>query len=176
MSEQNESNWKNSEAAVFTEYAGRLAALAQKHLSAKLHSRVDGEDIAQSVFRTFIRRRRAGEFAIDSSTELWKLLARITVRKAQAKGRHHTAGMRDVGNEKNLEQTSMAADAPTPEDAVLVDDEIQRILDGLPEQYATILGMLLEGESRANVAQHLNLSRMTIHRVIKVLKKRLEDS
>ncbi len=35
---------------------------------------------------TFFRRTTTGEFQIDSSAQLWQLLARITVRKARAAG------------------------------------------------------------------------------------------
>ena len=48
---------------------------------------MDADDIVQSVFRTFFRRAQAGEFRIDSSAQLWQLLVRITVLKAQ-----HQAG------------------------------------------------------------------------------------
>ena len=53
-------------------------------------------DVGQSVFRTFFRRVATGEFQIDGSGQLWQLLVKITVRKAQAQGRHHTAALGDV--------------------------------------------------------------------------------
>src|SRR5690348_7387242 len=72
---------------VFARYARRLVRLAEQHLSRRLAARLDGEDVVQSVFRTFFRRAAAGEFRIDSSLHLWRLLVRITVLKARAKGR-----------------------------------------------------------------------------------------
>ena len=48
--------------AVFDRYSARLVRLADQHLSRKLAGRVDGEDVVQSVFRTFFRRGNEGEF------------------------------------------------------------------------------------------------------------------
>src|SRR5207248_8616660 len=84
---------------VFARYARRLVSIAQQHLARRVAARVDGEDVVQSVFRTFFRRAQAGEFRIDSSAQLWQLLVRITVLKARAKGRYHTAGKRDASAE-----------------------------------------------------------------------------
>jgi hypothetical protein len=78
---------------VFARYAQRLVRVAEQHLSRKLAGRVDGEDVVQSVFRTFFRRSAAGEFRIDNSGQLWRLLVTITQRKAQTLGApHHEAG------------------------------------------------------------------------------------
>ena len=51
---------------LFAWYAQRLSHLAEQHLSHKLSGRVDGDDVVQSVFRTFFRRTARGEFQIDS--------------------------------------------------------------------------------------------------------------
>src|SRR4051812_42199279 len=76
---------------LFERYAVRLARLAEQRLSRKVAGRVDAEDVVQSVFRTFFHRCARGEFRIDSSAQLWRLLVTITLRKTQAHVRHHTA-------------------------------------------------------------------------------------
>src|SRR4051794_5340188 len=88
--------------ALFALYARRLTRIAEEHLSARLAGRLDGSDVVQSVFRTFFRRSAEGEFRIDSSAQLWRLLVRITLLKARAKGRHHTAGIRNVRAEAGV--------------------------------------------------------------------------
>src|SRR6516165_8459099 len=85
---------------IFTRYAQRLVCLAEQQLSRKLAARLDGGDVVQSVFRTFFRRSAAGEFRIDNSDELWRLLVRITLQKARARSRNHTARARDVAAEE----------------------------------------------------------------------------
>ena len=62
--------------ALFARYSRHLARAAEQHLARKLAGRVDGEDVVQSVFRTFFRRYQAGEFRIDTSAQLWRLLLR----------------------------------------------------------------------------------------------------
>src|SRR5207302_731041 len=81
---------------LFARYAERLVRLARQHLGRKIASREDPQDVVQSVLRTFFRRCKAGEFQIDTSGELWRLLVKITVRKAHAKIRYHTAQQRHV--------------------------------------------------------------------------------
>src|SRR5262249_8433080 len=58
---------------LFVRYARRLTRLAEEYLSRKLAARLDGEDVVQSVFRSFFQRTARGEFHIDSSSQLWNL-------------------------------------------------------------------------------------------------------
>src|SRR3954454_16497945 len=84
---------------LFRRYATRLTHVAEQYLNARVGRREDGADVVQSVFRTFFRRNAAGQFRIDSSIQMWRLLVKITVLKAQARGRFHTAARRDVATE-----------------------------------------------------------------------------
>lgn len=165
---------------LFAHYAQRLGRLAGQHLSRKLAGRVDGEDVVQSVFRTFFRRSVRGDFKIDSSAQLWQLLVKITVTKARAKGRYHTAAKRDVSTEQgNVDEEWLIAAAdrePGPEDAVLLMDEIEALLRGLPPLYCQILELRLQGHSVAEVADQLGVARQTVYRALELLKQRLEKN
>lgn len=160
--------------AVFNHYSDRLIRLAEKHLSRRLAGRVDGEDVVQSVFRTFFRRGGEGEFQLDSSAQLWQLLVRITVLKARAKARHHTADKRNAAAEKPIvDGVEPAAAEPGPEDAVILVDQIDALLRDLPPVYGQVLGLRLQGLTVTDVADELNLSRQTIHRALNLLQERL---
>jgi len=161
--------------AVFNRYARELVRVAEGHLSRKLAGRVDGEDVVQSVFRTFFRRSAAGEFAIDASDQLWRLLLTITLRKARAKGRFHTAGVRDAGAEAGGEAGLFEAAArdPGPEDAAALVDQIEVLLRDLPPVYAEVLGLRLEGHTVSDIAPRLGVSRRTVHRALNLLQDRL---
>jgi RNA polymerase sigma-70 factor (ECF subfamily) len=164
---------------VFYRYAQRLAHLAEKHLSRKLAGRLDGEDVVQSVFRTFFRRSAGGEFVIDSSAQLWRLLVKITLLKVQAKARQHRAAMRDVGVEAPAGQAwLLAAQArdPGPEEAAALVDQIEAIVRGLPASYAQILEMRLHGRPVAEIAEGLGLSRQSVYRALNLLQQRLAAS
>lgn len=161
-------------------YARRLCHLAEGYLSQRLAGRVDGEDIVQSVFRTFFRRSARGDFRIDSSGQLWQLLVKMTVLKAQAQGRRHTAGVRDVRLEQALDgedwPATLAAREPGPGEAIVLVDQIEAVLKGLPETHCRVLQMRLEGHSVAEIADRLGLSRMTVYRVVNVLQARLKKN
>jgi RNA polymerase sigma factor (sigma-70 family) len=162
---------------LFVRYAQRLTCLAEQHLSRTLAARLDGADVVQSVFRTFFRRSAAGEFHIDSSAELWRLLVQITLRKARAHARQHTAGVRDVaaevlGGGADLLFEALAHE-PGPAEAAALVDQIQELLRGLPALYCDLLQLRLEGHSVIDTAARLGVSRRTVHRGLQLLRQRL---
>jgi RNA polymerase sigma-70 factor (ECF subfamily) len=160
---------------LFARYAERLARLAERHLNPRLSGRVDGEDVVQSAFRTFFRRQELGEFRIDSSEQLWALLAEITVRKAIAKVRFHTAGKRDARAEAGssggpIEPTDRQ---PEPDDVSVVEDLIEVSLRGLPDLYADLLRLRLAGHTYTEIAARLGVSERTVYRSLDYLRERL---
>jgi RNA polymerase sigma-70 factor (ECF subfamily) len=163
-------------AAIYAHYAERLSRLAHQHLSSKVAARVDEEDVVQSVFRTFFHRSARGEFQIDSRAQLWQLLVRITVMKARAKGRQHTAAKRDVRAEQPGEDWlgAVAAGEPGPEEAAVLMDEIEVLLRGLPALYCQVLQRRLEGHRVAEIAAGLGVSRQTVYRALHLLEERLD--
>lgn len=163
---------------LFALYAKRLTRVAQLHLGARLAGRLDGEDVVQSVFRTFFRRGAAGEFQIDSTADLWRLLATITLRKAAARSRHHTAGIRDVGAEcaGDSRLADVAARDPGPEEAAALADQVEALLHGLPPLYAQVLESRLQGCGATEAAGRLGISRQTVHRALRLLRERLETA
>jgi RNA polymerase sigma-70 factor (ECF subfamily) len=162
--------------ALFALYAWRLTRVAERHLSDKLAGRIDGEDVVQSVFRTFFRRGAAGEFRVESSAQLWRLLLTITLRKVAAHGRHHTTQARDVAAEAGGDDWLSAAIArePGPEEAAVFVDQIETLLRGLPPLFCQILDLRLQGCGPTEVARRLDVSRMTVQRALSLLKQRLE--
>ena len=166
--------------AIFARYAQRLTCLAEQQLSRKLAARLDGADVVQSVFRTFFRRSAAGEFRIDSSGELWRLLVRITLQKARAMSRHHTASVRDVAAEEPGHGAALRPEAvahePGPAEAAALVDQIEALLRGLPALYCDLLQLRLEGHSVSDAAARLGVSRRTVHRALRLLQQRLTRS
>jgi RNA polymerase sigma-70 factor (ECF subfamily) len=163
---------------LFAQYAQQLCRLAERYLSRKLASRVEGEDVVQSAFRTFFRRTSKGEFQIDSSAQLWRLLVIITVRKARAQGRYHTAAVRDISAEQATTAEDIIADLeahePGPDDVVILMDQIDAVLKGLPPLYGQVLELRLQGHSATDIAPRLGISRRTVYRALDLLGRRLE--
>jgi RNA polymerase sigma-70 factor (ECF subfamily) len=162
--------------ALFSRYAVRLARLAEQHLDRRLAARVDGEDVVQSVFRTFFQRCARGEFQIDSSAQMWRLLVRLTLRKARAQARRHRAGKRDARAEVSADGLAFEALSrePGPGEAAELVDRIERVLRGLPDVYCHVLERRLQGCAVADIAAELAVSRQTVYRSLELLRQRLE--
>lgn len=165
---------------LFAHYAQRLSRLAEQHLSRKVSGRVEGEDVVLSVFRTLFRRSAEGKFQIDSRAQLWRLLVKITVHKARMQGRRHTAAMRHVGAEQHDDNgewiEALVDHEPGPEEIVILNDQIEDLLRGLPAQYRQVLQQRLQGHSATEIASQLAISRQTEYRVLELLKKKLAKS
>jgi RNA polymerase sigma-70 factor (ECF subfamily) len=162
---------------VFDRYARRLARAAEQHLTRKLAGRLDGEDVVQSVFRTFFRRHAAGEFRLDTSAQLWRLLLQITLRKARFQARFHLASRRDAAAEAagndDIAFAEALAHEPGPAEAAALVDQIDSLLLGLPELHARVLDKRLQGYTVAEIAEQLAVSRQTVYRVLDLLQQRL---
>ena len=162
---------------LFARYSKHLARAAEQHLARKLAGRVDGEDVVQSVFRTFFRRYQAGEFRIDTSAQLWRLLLQITLRKARFQARFHLAEKRDATAEVAGADEALAeavAHEPGPAEAAALVDQIDALLTGLPELHARILERRLQGFSVAEIAEQTEVSRQTVYRSLELLGERLQ--
>ena len=77
-------------------YIDRLLVLARRRISQRLASRVDAEDIVQSVFRIFFTAASQGLYDVPAGEDLWKLLLVIALNKIRAEGVFHQAAKRDV--------------------------------------------------------------------------------
>tara|TARA_R110002072_G_scaffold271038_2_gene430951 strand:+ start:58986 stop:59600 length:615 start_codon:yes stop_codon:yes gene_type:complete len=167
---------------VFDRYAQQLARLAEKHLNHRLARRVEGDDVVQSVFRTFFQRVERGEFQIRSRDQLWKLLVTITIRKTQMQARRHGAEKRDVRLETGDPVALMSAidREPGPEEARILDEEIDRVLLGMPsgqqELYRRLLELKLAGHSNDEIAGELGIVRRTVERMLNRLEERFDAS
>ncbi len=164
---------------LFANYGKRLTRLAEQHLSRRLAGRVDGEDVVQSVFRTFFRRSAAGEFRIDSTVEIWRLLVKITLLKARATARFHMRTKRDVRAEVDHGEDAWLFEAtavePGPAEAVALVDQIESLLRGLPPLYAELLDLRLQGIAAEDIGSRLNVSRRTVYRALTLLQQRLNE-
>src|SRR5438552_3692963 len=84
---------------VFNRYACRLATLVAARLPALARPKLDPEDVAQSVLRTFFRRHAGGEFHPAHWDALWTLLAVLAARKCGHRVGYLLADKRDARRE-----------------------------------------------------------------------------
>lgn len=165
---------------LFFYFAERLSRLAQRYLGSKLTPRVDGDDVMQSALKSFLVRASAGQFRIENSQDLWKLLVTITVRKARQQVRAHHAERRAVDREVPQPRegedaiVDLLTDEPTVAEALECAEIVQRLVKDDPPEYARILELRLADYSLREIAAQLKISKSTVETILNVLKARLQ--
>jgi RNA polymerase sigma-70 factor, ECF subfamily len=162
---------------LFDRYVNQVMQLARRRLSQPMARRVDAEDIAQSVFRTFFKRALEGQFQVEEEEDLCKLLARITVHKTLRQIAHHRRAKRDAKVETSETQEAMLnrlAGGPTPDDAVAFVDELEHFLSKLQPVERQILEMRMEGHTNLEIADKLGISDRKIRRLLERIRGQAE--
>ena len=167
---------------VFRQFQARLIALARSRLSAALRQKEDPEDVIQSVFKSFFGRHAAGQFEVESRDDLWSLLTVITLRKCGHRIDYFRAARRDVQREVALEAgtddappgwEALARD-PTPAEAAMLAETVERLLRNLEGPDRRIFQLSLQGETVAQISSQVGLSERTVERVRREIRRCLE--
>lgn len=160
-------------AAFWNHYGPMLERLADRNLARGLRRRFGPEDVVQSACRTFLRRAQAGEFEIDSSDGLWRLLCAITLTKLRQQARFHGRKRRDLRQEKHLDSINLqgrpkipqvAAEDSEPEEAVEFADQMQALIDSLEDKEREILELKLQQVDNEEIARQLGCAERTVRR------------
>lgn len=175
--------------AFWNHYGPMLERLADRNLARGLRRRFGPEDVVQSACRTFLRRAQAGEFEIDSSDGLWRLLCAITLTKLRQQARFHGRKKRDLRQEKHLDSINLqgrpkipqvAAEASVPEEAVEFADQMQALIDSLEDKEREILELKLQQVDNEEIARQLGCAERTVRRRLQrieaVFTKLLDES
>ncbi|MEZ6063459.1 MAG: ECF-type sigma factor [Planctomycetaceae bacterium] len=166
-------------------YFRHLAALADKRLRTRPVP-ADGEDIALSAMHSLWKGVQRGRFADLSDREgLWKLLVAITVRKANHAVRDEFRQKRGGGrviDQAGLAQNSAADDGagalelalgrePTPEFAAQMEEEMQRLLDILPDdELRDVAIWKMNGLTSAEIADKIGKALTTVERRLRLIR------
>jgi RNA polymerase sigma-70 factor (ECF subfamily) len=166
---------------VFDRYAARLLLLSRRRIGQRMNSRVDPEDVVQSVFRTFFARVKNDQFDIAAKDDLFKLLVRITAHKTLRQIAHHRAAKRDPkqetpqGDDGHEMLMQVMADEPTPESIVTFMDQLEHFLSQLAPEDRQILELRLQGFSTEEIAKQLGSYDRKIRRVLERIRGVAED-
>jgi RNA polymerase sigma-70 factor (ECF subfamily) len=172
---------QHAAARVFEEYAGRLVALARARLGAALRSKVDPEDVMQSAFKSFFLRQTTGQWRLENWDSLWGLLAQITVRKCGHRVEYFHAACRNIDRETGRSSASddstveweAAARDPTPEEAAILAETVERLMKELGSRDRQILALTLQGYGIRDLSATLGCTERTVYRVHVFLRSRL---
>jgi RNA polymerase sigma-70 factor, ECF subfamily len=174
------------EAEVVERYTIRLLEFARRQLPERMRRRVDPEDVVQSVYRSFFRRVKNGQFSLEDSLDVWRLLAAMTFHKATKAVRFHHQKRRDVRRETTLPESNasrrgpaISDPAPGPEDVATLLECAERLCGLLPVHHRAVFLLRLEGFSIEEIAQRVNRSQGTVLRVLarvrELAAKQLEE-
>ncbi|MGO8752691.1 MAG: RNA polymerase sigma factor [Thermoguttaceae bacterium] len=155
-------------------YRARLCRLVEREMNRRYRRKEDPEEVVESAFRTFYRRKAQGEFCIDSSVDLWRLLATITRRKILKHVEKMRAEKRDLKREEYPEGDDLPAQAPTPEEVAIAADLMEEALAGLDESYVTVFHMRLQNCTEEEIAANLGLTRSLVRTKLNRIRKRLQ--
>ena len=168
---------------LYLRYAKRLHGLATRQTGQELRTRLDPEDIVQSVFRTFFRRAKEGHYQVPDGEELWKMFLVIGLNKIRAAGVFHRAARRDVSRTHSLpenaasftdhERQNESAEATL---RIVIDELLER----LSSNQRQIVMQRLEGAQIDEIAVDLRRSKRTVERTLQkfrdLLRQQMDDS
>jgi RNA polymerase sigma factor (sigma-70 family) len=167
-------------------YYERLVRLARRKLGERPRRVADEEDVAQLAFHSFCKAARAGRFPdLADRDELWRLLVKITARKAIDLIRYNTREKRRVLGESAIVKRDedgqcagldrVIGESPTPEFAAQVADECRHLLEGLGDAELRALAVAkMEGRTNEEIARDLGCSIRTVERQLHLIRKKWE--
>lgn len=168
-------------AELFSRYAGRLIALARSQMSGKLARRLDPADVVQSVCRSFFVRVRDGRLEIQPGSDLWQLLAAITMHKLLGQLERHTAGKRSIKREQEaaadsneLRPLEAVACEPAAEEVATVAEELASVLQEFSPLHRRIVELRLQEYTQAEIGQQTGRSERMVRLVLDRFAKRLD--
>ena len=168
---------------LFNRYVGRLLALANSRLSAAMRRRVEPEDIVQSAYRSFFRHAEQDRYQIQSGDQLWGLLAAITINKVRDSAKFHAAQRRALSAEQSMNASRSCyglvpanfAEEPTIDEAAALTEQLQIVLDRLPDLQRDILELHLQNVEPDDIAKRVRRSSRTVRRAISDIRLALEQ-
>jgi RNA polymerase sigma factor (sigma-70 family) len=118
----------------------------------------DSMDVCQSVLASFFVRTAAGQYDLDQSAQLLKLLVTMTRNKLASAARRQHRQRRDQrraarGGGDELEQ--VAATGPSPSELVAGEELLHRFRQGLSAEERQLADLRVQGLSWADIAAQL---------------------
>lgn len=164
---------EDAAARLFRRYARRLVGLARVRLDHRLRSKLDPDDVVQSVFRSFFRRLAGGQWEVPHWDGLWALLVVMTVRKCGRKAQHFRAACRHVGREAAT-LTDVSAAGPGPLESAALADTLARLAARLDDRDRLVLEHVIDGYTPAEVARKIGRGEQTVRRALDRIRRQLE--
>jgi DNA-directed RNA polymerase specialized sigma24 family protein len=162
--------------ALFERYFDQLDHFAERRMSPQLQRRVGSDDIAQSVYRSFFEKAREGQFQLEESGELWRLLAHLAGRKVMRKVEWNQAAKRSMKTEQQMSADDSLVGSPgadladnraeDPQAAAIINDAIEFVLQQLTPAWKQILEASHANMDVPDIAESTGASETDVRRVL----------
>ena len=177
--------------AIWRRYYDRVVAVARRRLGRGPHQAVeDGEDVALSALHGLTVAAAQGRFEhLDDRSDLWQIVAAITVKKAlhrrrwydrwKRTGRPASGGQDGASGQlrraASSEEVGLLAGAvskePNPELSAILREQLAQLLDGLSDPtLRQIAEWRMEGASNAEIARRLGRAVRTVERKLELIR------
>jgi len=149
---------------LFERYYLRLLELIRRNAGWQIRLAEDSVDVAQSALRSFFAQIQDGQTAVGKDDSLWPLLVTIALNKIRNRGKFWQRKKRDPKLRKTLEngRDPLIGD-PTPEDAAIVEELIDKLLEPFSERRQQILRLILEGTPVKEIAAEVGTTERTVY-------------
>jgi RNA polymerase sigma-70 factor (ECF subfamily) len=157
-------------------YVSRLEGLAHANFSGRLTTKIDAEDIVQSVFRRFFQAVDQGKYDVPRGADLRSLLMVIGLNRVRSEELHHRAARRDMRRTLHFDEQGWATllDANcSAESRELMELTLEELLEPLPEQYRQVVAMRMENREVAEIADAIGRSKRSTERMLQDIRERL---
>jgi RNA polymerase sigma factor (sigma-70 family) len=157
---------------LFARYVERLTEMVRWQMAPALRRRLDPEDVIQSAYRSFFVRARGGEFVIERSGDLWKLLVTITLNKLRRQIVHYRAQKRSIQRDRPLDDPTLVEDlneiaaGPSPLEALAAADELESFMTKLSPLERRVLELRLQERRWDEIAAATGRSERTVRRAL----------
>jgi RNA polymerase sigma factor (sigma-70 family) len=173
-----------SESAVeslVTQYGSQLFRAVRRRLNTRLRSKFNTSDFVQAVWASFFfDREQLARF--EQSRDFVAFLTKMAQNKVVDECRRRLQTQK-----ANLQrERSMSADAseeivlrsrePAPSQVAIRNEQWERMMGGLPQQYRQILELRAAGETQEAIADRLGISERTVRRVLAKLQIQVENA
>lgn len=163
--------------AFYMRYAERLRKLAANQMQNHLASRVDPEDIVQSVFRTFFRRAELGQYDLPEGEQLWRLLLVISLNKVRSQAEHHRAAKRDVAVTHSMsgDESIQNSERGNETDLAVLNMTIEEVLADYTDAQKQVIYLRIAEHDIDEIVRQTNRSKRTIERTLQRFRQMLAD-
>jgi len=159
-----------------------LVRLAREKLRGVPGRMADEEDVALEAMDSFCRAAERGRFPeLAGRDSLWRLLFRMTARKAvdlrrsegalrRGAGRVRDEAAADLGEGDERPLAAMAGDVPPPEFVAIMAEQCQQLLGCLPTDLRSLAVARMEGYDNEEIARQNDCSVRTIERRLRLIR------